>query len=93
MTFGRSAQGMQPLFPVWCQLARTLEQSLLAIGLDGREGRSAGQGMGGVGVAVKQLDRLVGAGAVAMHDRIVDVLPGHHRTHRHRARGQTPWRW
>ena len=79
----QALQRHQRVAPFRLQRLGALEQFLVAIEIERRQPRRAGERMAGIGVAVEQLDRVLGA----VHERIVDRLPHDHAAHRHRARG------
>ena len=71
------------LGPRLLQLLRVLEQLLVLVQIKRRNARRAGERMARIGVAVEQLDHMVGA----LHERVVDALAAHDAAHRHGAGG------
>ena len=59
------------------------EQVFVAIKIERRETRGAGQRMRRIGVAVEQFDDMLGAA----HERVIDAVARDDAAHRHRARG------
>src|SRR5499433_2906787 len=80
---GQALEAHRRLGPGRLELARALEQALVAVEIERREPGRAGERMRRVGVAVKQLDHVHGPA----HERVVDPLAHDHSAHRHAPRG------
>ena len=63
-------------------LFRAFEQALVAIEVERRKRRRGGERMAGIGIAVKEVDHMIGSRL----ERVVDMLAHHAAAHRHRAR-------
>src|SRR5688572_30471692 len=70
-------QGHGGIGPAILKLARTLEKPLLLVKLQSGEAGSSGHWMTGVGIAVKELDHMIGRG----HEGIIDMLADHDAAH------------
>ena len=80
----QAAQRMQRVLPVGLQFVRTLEQTLLLVRLQRRDAAGGGDRVAGIGIAVEELDHMLGAG----HERVMQSGGGQHRAHRDHTVGQ-----
>src|SRR5688572_14371303 len=68
---------MHGTFPARCECGCSREQVFALIDVQGRECGSASGGMRGIGVPMKELDRVLGP----LHERVVDRIANKHRAH------------
>ena len=72
---------MQGVLEHGCHLRAARQQAFLGIGVQRAECRRACQGVRRIGVAVQELDEVLGSG----HEGVVDVRLDEHRAHRYAA--------
>ncbi len=72
---------VQRIFPVFRQRARARQQPLTRVDVERGEPRRAGDRVRGIGVAVEQLDGVLGT----RHEGVVDLAAHDHAAHRHHA--------
>ena len=83
MTCGRSFSACRAVGPVVGQLGAAVEQALLLVGVEGGEAGGSRHRIAGIGVAVGELDEMLGA----VHEGVVDLLLHEDRAHRDGAVG------
>ena len=89
-TCARAFQRMERVLPIGRELGAAGQKLLVGIGVEGAEPRRAGERMGRIGVAVEELDDVLGPGHEGVvdralhedgahrHDAVGDALRGHH---------------
>ena len=85
----QALQAEERVLPVLRHLRRAGEQALALVDVERGEARRGGGRVPRIGVAVEELDQVLGA----VHEGLVDLLLHEHRAHRHDAVGERPWRW
>ena len=78
-TPGNALQGMDAVLPVGRKIGGALEQPFVPVDVEHRRGCRTGHRMGRVGVAMEELDHVLGT----VHQAVVDVLAHEHAAHRH----------
>ena len=71
---GQALEAHDRVRPLRLQRLRALEQTFVAIDVERRQRRRAGERMAGVGVAVEELDRMFRP----LHEGVIDVLARDH---------------
>ena len=85
---GQALQRHDRVDPLGLDRLGALEELLLAIEVQRRDAGRGGERVAGVGVAVEELDGVLGP----VHEGVVDALAGDHAAHRHGAGVHAPWR-